>query len=88
LREELPVLSSRLEHAGFRTETWHPAATEERTAEAGLRNSRTESGPGEDARGRQHQESPQQDARDRDQRKPQTSKQKGKQFAWLMSSLR
>ena len=86
LRENLPVLTSRLEHAGFRTETWHPSASTEQAADTGLRNSRAETAGGEDGTGQRRDDPQQPDARE--QRKPQTSKEKGKQFAWLMSSLR
>ena len=86
LRQDLPVLTSRLEHAGFRAEVWHPTTLSERPAESGIRNSRAESGPGEDANG--HNGAKRQQQETRDQQKSQTSKQKGNQFTWIMSSLR
>jgi hypothetical protein len=91
LRENLPGLSSRLVESGFRAEGWHPAATGtgewRRASETSAGNLDQNSNPqsgGQD--GGQHPD-------DADSRRPRTPqeqierKEKGKDFAWLMSSL-
>ena len=92
LREDLPALSSRLAESGFRTETWHPGASNSgewlRQAEpsAGGTPQDTDNQPGQQGRDRQP-----------DGRQPQRQKvpeeqlnqeQKGKDFEWFISTLR
>jgi hypothetical protein len=88
LRENLPALSSKLVESGFRTETWHPAsaAAERRTAETAA------GGPARDAnqQSQEHGGGRQSDADSRHPKAPHEQiprKDKGKDFAWLMSSL-
>ena len=91
LRENLPALSARLAESGFKSEAWHPAAssTNERrhTAESSA------GGASQDANSqpRQQDREPQDGAGQRRPQSPQEpilQKQKGRDFAWLMSSLR
>jgi hypothetical protein len=90
LRENLPALSSRLTESGFRTETWHPAS-----APAGELHRVADSTGGSPARdanpdSQQHGNGRQSDAESRHPKAPEEQierKEKGKDFAWLMSSL-
>jgi hypothetical protein len=91
LRENLPALSNRLAESGFKSEAWHPAAsstTEWRhttQSAAGSASQDANSQPREqnresqDGAGQRRPAVPQE---------PVTQKQKGKDFAWLISSLR
>jgi hypothetical protein len=99
LREDLPALSSRLAESGFRAETWHPAspgASSEGPSGPGDWHKLAEPSPGgtpQDPNGRSRQDSGQPQG-DSQPRQPKTSEQQpdrkdqGKDFAWLMSSLR
>jgi len=91
LREDLPVLTARLEQTGFRTETWHPAATgggersPGRLAEAasgtGAQDTQSQSRQG----GREQRDQPEPRPKE-----PQASAQPtpdSKDFAWLLSAL-
>jgi hypothetical protein len=89
LREDLPLLSSRLEQAGFRAETWHPSAsaTENGPRAAESHSSNTSSqdqNPSRQGGQEQQQSSPRQP-------KPPAAKaattSPRKEFAWLMSQL-
>uniref|UniRef100_Q01PQ7 Uncharacterized protein n=1 Tax=Solibacter usitatus (strain Ellin6076) TaxID=234267 RepID=Q01PQ7_SOLUE len=91
LRENLPELTSRFAESGLRSEIWRPGgslAGESRHAqEAALGN------PAQDAesQSRGNGGEQQRDAQERQQRsfqEPKNDKEKGKDFAWLMSSLR
>jgi hypothetical protein len=99
LREDLPALSSRLAESGFRAETWHPASP---GASTGVPSGPadwhklTEPSPGgtpQDPNSRSRQDGGQPHG-DSQPRQPKTSEQQpnrkdqGKDFAWLMSSLR
>ena len=91
LRENLPALSTRLAESGFKSETWHPAASStsewQHTAEPSKGGAFQDSNPppreqhreSQDGGGQQHPKRPQE---------PVTQQQKGRNFAWLMSSLR
>jgi hypothetical protein len=91
LRENLPTLSSRLAESGFKSEAWHPAAsstnelrhTAESAAGDASRDSHTphreQNRDSQDGAGQRRPKSPQ-------ELLPQ--QQKGRDFAWLMSSLR
>jgi hypothetical protein len=91
LREDLPALASRLEQSGFRAETWHPA-------DAGARQHPADPPAGaaaQDAESQSRQNGREQ--RDPQQHKPRDPenpdnpsqpKEPGKDFAWLLSSLR
>jgi len=91
LRENLPALSTRLAESGFKSETWHPAASStsewQHSAEpskgGAFQDSNTpqreQHRESQDGGGQQHPKRPQE---------PVTQQQKGRNFAWLMSSLR
>ena len=91
LRENLPALSTRLAESGFKSETWHPAASStnewQHTAEpskgGAFQDSNTpqreQHRESQDGSGQQHPKRPQE---------PLPQQQKGRDFAWLMSSLR
>ena len=89
LRENLPGLSSRLTENGFRTETWHPIASPgevRRAAELSTGNLSQDSHP--DSRQHSGGQSSQQDS---PRRQPPSQEQierkdKGKDFAWFISS--
>ncbi|MEO8371825.1 MAG: hypothetical protein ABI806_21745, partial [Candidatus Solibacter sp.] len=90
LRENLPELSARLAENGLKSETWHPAAsagnewrnTSETAQSGGMRDGeqqpRQQDRESQGGEPRRHRNSPE----------PTVPKQKGKDFAWLMSSLR
>jgi hypothetical protein len=92
LRENLPELTTRLAENGLRTEAWRPAGTSggdwRHTTEAPA------GGLAQDADSQSHGQGGggQEDAQQRHprnfQEQQQTHKQKGRDFAWLMSSLR
>jgi hypothetical protein len=90
LREELPALATKLEQAGFRAETWHPAGTAERqrSAEAalGAASQNSERQPGERG-GQRQQRDPQQQPKPNAQENQPPSRNPGKDFAWLFSSI-
>ena len=97
LREDLPTLSSRLAESGFRAETWHPAssgASTEAPAGLGDRSRLPSAGsPPQDPNGRSRQNGgqPQDDPHPQQPNVPEEQsdrKHPGKEFAWLMSSLR
>ena len=89
LRENLPALSSRLAESGIRAETWHPSASADsdlrQTREVATANSgeQADSQPGH--KGREQQD-------EGEARPPRVTeeiehkKEKGKEFAWLMST--
>jgi hypothetical protein len=89
LREDLPLLSSRLEQAGFRADAWHPGASapENRMRAAESQSSNTssqDSNPSRQGGQEQQQPSPRQP-------KPPAAKATTntprKDFAWLMSKV-
>jgi hypothetical protein len=90
LREELPALATKLEQAGFRAETWHPAGTAERqrSAEAalGAASQNSDRQPGEGG-GQRQQRDPQQQPKPKAQENQLPSRNRGKDFAWLFSSI-
>jgi hypothetical protein len=91
LRENLPALSSRLAESGLKSEAWHPAASTanewRHTAESSA------GGPSQDTN-QDANSQPREQGREQQGRHPKSSqeqvpqKQKGKDFAWLISSLR
>jgi hypothetical protein len=91
LRENLPTLSSRLAESGFKSEAWRPAASsnnESRHAAESPARGASEDGS---AQPRQQDRDPQDGTGQRRPKSPPemtTPKEKGKDFAWLMSSLR
>ena len=85
LRENLPELSARLEQTGFRTESWHTQGASRREMESmpGSREPDPQSQP--DGRRRQGDPEPQHPKNFEGQP---NRKEKGKDFEWLMASLR
>jgi hypothetical protein len=95
LRENLPALSARLAESGFKSEAWRPAAssTDElrHTAESGARGASHGANKDADAQPRQQdREAPDGGAQRRPKSPQETApqKEKGKDFSWLISSLR
>ena len=91
MRENLPTLSARLAESGFKSDVWHPAASSANEWRHSAESSA--GGPSQDANtpSRQQDHESQEGAGQRRPRSPQESapqKEKGKDFAWLMSSLR
>jgi hypothetical protein len=92
LRENLPALSARLAENGFKSEAWHPAA-----APAGERSHTAERSSGsafQDTNNPSHRDQDRQPQDNGGQRHRKNSeetlpkRQKGRDFAWLISSLR
>jgi hypothetical protein len=95
LRENLPALNARLAEGGFKSEAWHPAASStnelRHTAESGARGAPHDTNQESGAQSRQQDREPPDGAGQRRPKSPQEAtpqKEKGKDFAWLMSSLR
>ena len=95
LRENLPALSARLAESGFKSEAWHPAASStnelRHTAESGARGVSHDTNQDADAQPRQQDRQAPDGAAQRRPKSPQEvapQKEKGKDFSWLMSSLR
>jgi hypothetical protein len=95
LRENLPALNARLAESGFKSEAWHPAASStnelRHTAGSGPRGASQDTNPDADAQPRQQDREPPDGAAQRRPKSPQEvtpQKEKGKDFSWLMSSLR
>jgi hypothetical protein len=89
LREHLPLLSSRLEQTGLRTDSWHAGAAGERlrTAETGSPADAQSQGGHSNPQSRERQ----QDAPPRRPQPPPEASpegEKGNDFAWLMEALR
>ena len=89
LRDDLPALSSRLEQTGLRTESWHTPSL--RSASHLEGEPSTNGSPGDP--GGQSAPDPREQPGGRDRRQPENMedqphrKEKGKAFAWFMSSL-
>jgi hypothetical protein len=95
LRENLPELSARLAESGFKSEAWHPAASStnewRHTTESSAGAASQDGNQDANSQSRQQDREPQDDAGQRHPKGPQeptSQKEKGKNFAWLMSSLR
>jgi hypothetical protein len=91
LRENLPALSARLAESGFKSEAWHPAASStnewRHTAESSAGGAAQDANAQPREQGRESQDG----AGQRRPKSPQEltpQKEKGRDFAWLMSSLR
>ena len=91
LRENLPALSARLAESGYKSEAWHPAASSisERThtADPSANSAFQDANPSPRQQDRQPQEQGGQRQR-KNPEEPAPQQQKGRDFAWLMSSLR
>ena len=94
LRENLPALNARLAESGLRSEAWHPPASSSEsrhTTESAARGASRDASQDADAQPRQQDREPPDGAAQRRPRSPQEvapQKEKGKDFAWLISSLR
>jgi hypothetical protein len=92
LREDLPALATRLEQSGFRAETWHPGASGDRQPAADPQAGAAARGTPDQSRqdSREQQRDPQQQKRREPENpdNPPQPKEPGKDFAWLLSSLR
>jgi hypothetical protein len=95
LRENLPALSARLAESGFKSEAWHPAASsinERRpAAESSAGGASHDTNRDANSQPREQDREPQDGAGQRRPHSPQEpilQEQKGRDFAWLMSSLR
>ena len=90
LRDDLPSLAARLEQSGFHATTWQPAGDLQHLADPQAGTS------AQDAQGqsRQNGSGEQRDPQERKPKDPENpdnpsqSKEQGKDFAWLLSSLR
>jgi hypothetical protein len=94
LRENLPALNARLAESGFKSDAWHPAASSNNelrhAAESGARGASHDTNQDADPQRQQDREPPD-GAAQRRPKSPQEvtpQKEKGKDFSWLMSSLR
>jgi hypothetical protein len=90
LRQNLPALTSRLAESGMRAETWHPPASgsdrrEFKEIPTAASSDSSDAQPRQDGR-RQDRESEPRQPRVLEQ--TDRSKEKGKDFTWLMSTLR
>jgi hypothetical protein len=89
LRNELPLLSSRLEQSGFRAEEWRVASASgsERRLDIGggaaSPDAQQHGQPGDGGQERREQQ-----RAPRDPEPPRRNSEKGAEFAWLMQSLR
>jgi len=91
LREDLPALATRLEQSGFHAATWQPASGADRPhpADAGAATAKdAQSQYRQDGREQQRhpREQEQQDPENPDN--PSAPQAQGKDFAWLLSSIR
>jgi hypothetical protein len=91
LREDLPALASRLEQSGFHAETWRPAAAggqhfADPRAGATAQDAQGQSGQNGREQPRDPQEQNPKDPENPDN--PSQPMEPGKDFAWLLSSLR
>jgi hypothetical protein len=89
LRENLPALHARLADSGLKSETWQPAAgtgSEWRNTSEASRANLSQDGDAPRQQDRESQGG--EPRRQRNSQEPIVPKEKGKDFAWLMSSLR
>jgi len=92
LRQDLPSLATRLEQSGYHATTWQPAADSERQRladpQAGASGQDAQSQSRQD--GREQQRDPQQQKQEEPDSpaNPSQGKEQGKDFAWLLSSIR
>ena len=91
LRENLPALSARLAESGFKSDAWHPSASSvserSHTTDSSANSAFQDANPSPRDQDRQ----PQQHGGQRQRKNPEEplpQQQKGRDFAWLMSSLR
>jgi hypothetical protein len=91
LRENLPALSARLAESGFKSEAWRPAASSANEWRHDARSAAGGASQDANAQPRGQDRQPQDGAGQRRPKSPQEPmplKEKGRDFAWLMSSLR
>jgi hypothetical protein len=92
LRQDLPTLATRLEQTGFHATTWSPAADSERQRLADPQAAASGQDPqGQfQQNGRDQQRDPQQQKEQDPENSPESDRRSepGKDFAWLLSSIR
>jgi hypothetical protein len=91
LRENLPALSARLADSGFKSEAWRPSASSANEWRHDARSAGGGASQDANAQPRGQDRQPQDGAGQRRPKSPQEPmplKEKGRDFAWLMSSLR
>jgi len=91
LRQDLPALATRLEQSGFHATTWQPAAGErQRLADLQAGAPAQDSQSQSRQNGREQQRDPQDQKRQGPENpdNPAQAKEQGKDFAWLLSSIR
>jgi hypothetical protein len=91
LRENLPALSARLAESGFKSEAWRPAASSANEWRHDARSAAGGASQDANAQPRGQDRQPQDGAgqrRTKSSQEPMPLKEKGRDFAWLMSSLR
>jgi hypothetical protein len=90
LRQDLPALATRLEQSGFHATAWQPAAGERQRLvdpQAGAPSQDSHSQSRQN--GREQQDDPQQQKQKRENpASPAQQNEKGKDFEWLLSSIR
>jgi len=91
LRESLPELTTRFAESGLRSEIWRPAGSPAGEPRHAAETTSGNLAQDAESQSRGNGGEPQGDAQQRQQRsfvEPKNDKEKGKDFAWLMSSLR
>ncbi len=91
LRENLPALSARLAESGLKSEAWHPAASSPNERRYTAESSAGGASQDANSQPRQQDREPKHgtgQGRPQCPQEPILQKQKGRDFAWLMSSLR
>jgi hypothetical protein len=90
LREDLPSLSARLTEGGYRTESWHPGTSQgetHRTADTNAGTLNQDSNPQSGQHDQEQQSGHGHPRRPEVPEQQNPRKEKGRDFAWLMSSL-
>jgi hypothetical protein len=91
LRQDLPALASRLEQSGFHATTWTPPAADRQHLADPRPGALPQDTPGQ---GRQNGREPQRDPQEQKRKDPENPdnpsqpQEQGKDFAWLLSSIR
>ncbi len=92
LRQNLPNLATRLEQSGFHAATWQPAADSERQRladpQAGASGQDAQGQPRQNGRDSQRDPQQQKQPEPENPARPSHRKETGKDFAWLLSSIR
>jgi hypothetical protein len=91
LRADLPALTTRLEQTGFHTETWRPAAGDRPHLADPQAGAAAQDDQSQSRQNRREQQGDPQQQKPKDPENPDSpsqTKEPGKDFAWLLSSLR